>query len=188
MEGPKSSLYTRRFDKHAATGIRNYPLEPDAWLGCAAPRGSAAFSPCRGPKKPNQPAVVNRGHVVLKLGRATGVALGIVAVLGVRGSSPAYAEDFDAGKSAAQLFASDCSSCHRTPYGLARRMNSWSLNSFLREHYTASHASADTLSTYLLGVGGGSHSARGKRSELAIPATNHRHRSTLLPPADIPSR
>jgi hypothetical protein len=63
--------------------------------------------------------------------------LGIAAAFGVR-SMPANAEDLDAGKSAAQLFASDCSSCHRTPYGLAKRMNNSSLDRFLREHYTAS--------------------------------------------------
>ena len=70
---------------------------------------------------------------------------------GRRASMPLNAEDFDAGKSAPQLFASDCSSCHRTPYGLAKHMNNWSLDSFiLREHYTASHTSADTLSAISL--------------------------------------
>jgi mono/diheme cytochrome c family protein len=41
------------------------------------------------------------------------------AVVGVR-PMPVSADDFDAEKSAPQLFASDCSSCHRTPYGLAK--------------------------------------------------------------------
>ena len=74
-----------------------------------------------------------------------------------------------------------------TVRGLAKRMNSWSLDSFLREHYTASRASADTLSAYLMTQDGGASSSRGKRSELVSPATNHRKRSTLLPPADIPT-
>jgi hypothetical protein len=114
------------------------------------------------------------------------IVLGTVAVIGV-GRMPADAEDFDAGKSAPQLFASDCSSCHRTPYGLAKRMNSWSLDSFLREHYTARRASADTLSAYLFGVGGTARHSRHKRPKVA-PTTSHTTRSKSSPPADISNR
>jgi len=92
-------------------------------------------------------------------------------------------EDFDAGKSAPQLFASNCSSCHRTPYGLAKHMNNWSLDSFLREHYTASRASADTLSAYLVGLDGGARDNRQKPSELA-PTNNQRNPSRSTPPSD----
>jgi mono/diheme cytochrome c family protein len=124
---------------------------------------------------------------VLAFGRAAKVVLGFMAVIGFRGLLSAQAEDFEAGKSAPQLFASDCSSCHRAPRGLAKHMNSWSLNNFLREHYTASRASADTLSAYLLsqaaGIGGGSS----KRSVSVAPGNGHRKRSTPVPPADIPS-
>src|SRR6516162_2861067 len=63
---------------------------------------------------------------VLKWRRGTMIVLGTLAVVAVR-PMPVNAEDFDAGKSAPQLFASNCSSCHRTPYGLAKRMNNWSL-------------------------------------------------------------
>jgi mono/diheme cytochrome c family protein len=124
---------------------------------------------------------------VLAFGRAVKVVLGIVVVIGLQNSLSAHAEDFDAGKSAPQLFASNCSTCHQTPRGLAKRMSSWSLDSFLREHYTASRASADTLSAYLMAQGGGGGSSHGKRSALVSPASNHRKRSTLLPPADIPN-
>jgi len=113
--------------------------------------------------------------------------LGIVAVIGFGCALSAHAEDFDAGKSGPQLFASNCSTCHHSPQGLTKRMNSWSLNGFLREHYTASRASADTLSAYLMAQGGGGGGSRSKRSELVSPAANHRKRSTLLPPADIPN-
>jgi len=41
------------------------------------------------------------------------IELRILAVAAVR-PIPVNAEDFDAGKSAPQLFASNCSSCHRT--------------------------------------------------------------------------
>ena len=119
--------------------------------------------------------------------RLTMILLGIVALIRVWCSVSADAEDFDAGKSAPQLFASNCSSCHRTPYGLAKRMNSWSLDSFLREHYTASRASADTLSAYLIGVGGTARDSRHKRSELVVRTTSRMNQSELRPPADIPN-
>jgi mono/diheme cytochrome c family protein len=124
---------------------------------------------------------------VLAFGRAAKVVIGIVAVIGFRYSLSAHAEDFDAGKSGPQLFASNCSTCHHTPRGLVKHMNGWSLDGFLREHYTATRASADTLSAYLLAQGGGGGVSRSKRSELVPPAANHRKRSTLLPPADIPN-
>jgi hypothetical protein len=50
------------------------------------------------------------------------MVLGTMAVVALR-PKPVNAEDFDAGKSAPQLSAFNCSSCHRTPYGLAKCMN-----------------------------------------------------------------
>src|SRR5215475_9888787 len=115
------------------------------------------------------------------------IALGTMAVVAVR-PMPVEAEDFDAGKSAPQLFASNCSSCHRTPYGLAKRMNNWSLDSFLREHYTASRALVDTLSAYLFGVDGTARHSRHKRSKSVAPTTSHTTQSILRPPEDISNR
>ena len=119
---------------------------------------------------------------MLKWRWRTMIFLGTMAVVAVR-SMPVKAEDFDAGKSAPQLFASDCSSCHRTPYGLAKRMTNWSLNSFLREHYTASRASADTLSAYLVGLDGSTRDNQHKQSELAT-TNNLRNPSRSTPPSD----
>ena len=155
-------------------------------VGLRQPRRGAVFSPRPGPKRPNQ-WFIKGDQPVLAFGRAARVMLGIAAAIGLRYSLSAHAEDFDAGKSAPQLFASNCSTCHSTPRGLAKRMNSRSLNSFLREHYTASRASADTLSAYLVAQGGRVGSSRAKRSELVSPVASHRKRSTLLPPADIPN-
>jgi len=101
--------------------------------------------------------------------RLTMILLGTVAVIGMWCSVSADAEDFDAGKSAPQLFVSNCSNCHRTPSGLAKRMNRRSLDSFLREHYTASRASADVLSAYLIGVDANARDNRHKQSELIAP-------------------
>ena len=60
----------------------------------------------------------------------------------------ARAEDLDAGKTGPKLFATNCTSCHRTPKGLAKRKG-WFLAGFLQVHYTASRASASELAAYL---------------------------------------
>jgi hypothetical protein len=61
----------------------------------------------------------------------------------------ARAEDFEAGKSAAKIFESDCVTCHRSPRGLARGMGSRALVDFLREHYTTGLGPANELANYL---------------------------------------
>jgi hypothetical protein len=68
----------------------------------------------------------------------------------------AVAQDFSAGKTAAQLFASDCSACHKSPAGLAKGQSAGSLASFLREHYTTKPESASALAAYVAGAGPGS--------------------------------
>lgn len=70
-------------------------------------------------------------------------------------AGPAAAQDYDAGKSGPQLFASDCSACHNSPNGLAKGRNSGSLTSFLAEHYTSKRESAQLLAAFLLGAGPG---------------------------------
>jgi len=62
--------------------------------------------------------------------------------------------NIDAGKSSAEIYASDCATCHKTPRGLAVGKNSLTLSSFLREHYTASRDQASALAAYVLGAGG----------------------------------
>src|ERR1700694_4118073 len=57
----------------------------------------------------------------------------------------AVAQDFTAGKTPAQLFSSDCSTCHHVPNGLAKKYDIGSLGSFLREHYTTKPDSAGAL-------------------------------------------
>jgi len=87
-------------------------------------------------------------------------------------AGPLRAQDLDAGKSGQRLFASNCSSCHRTPRGLARRTNRISLFYFLREHYTASQASANELTAYLMAIGG--EAPRTKRKSTAPQPTANR--------------
>jgi len=82
-----------------------------------------------------------------RLRRGIQLAAGILA-LGWAGS--AWAQDnFDLGKSGAQLYASDCAICHKSPQGLARTGGLFGVESFLREHYTASRESAAVIATYL---------------------------------------
>ncbi len=74
-------------------------------------------------------------------------------------AAPAWAEDgptnLDAGKSPAQLFASDCAICHKSAQGLAKGGGLMGVESFLRAHYTASKESAAALANYLNAVGSG---------------------------------
>ena len=60
--------------------------------------------------------------------------------------------DLDAGKIGPQLFAQDCAACHRSPQGLLKNISSFGLVGFLRQHYTSSSASANTVAAYLQGV------------------------------------
>jgi hypothetical protein len=58
-------------------------------------------------------------------------------------------ESLDKGKTPAQLFASDCSPCHKSPQGLAKSNRLFGIDGFLREHYTASRESAAAIANYL---------------------------------------
>ena len=72
-------------------------------------------------------------------------------------------ENLDQGKSAAQLFASNCSACHKSPQGLAKAGGILGLDSFLREHYTASKESAGALAAYLKSMDTPAAPARGAK-------------------------
>jgi hypothetical protein len=78
----------------------------------------------------------------------------VVVVGAVLGIGPAFAqEDLNRGKTPAQLFASDCSDCHKNPRALGKRENAGALADFLRVHYTASRESAAAIAGYLAGLG-----------------------------------
>lgn len=59
-------------------------------------------------------------------------------------------EDLERGKNAAQLFASDCGACHKSPQALVK--DGYPTEAFLRVHYTSSREMAATLFTYLRGI------------------------------------
>jgi len=80
----------------------------------------------------------------------------ILGFLGVLAAAPAAAqESLDSGRTAAQLFASDCAICHKTPQGLVKPGRISGLDNFLRQHYTASRESAAAIAAYLQSVGKG---------------------------------
>jgi hypothetical protein len=63
----------------------------------------------------------------------------------------ALAQDFTAGKTPAQLFASDCSTCHHQPNGLGKKYDTGTLSAFLRAHYTTKPDTAGALAKYVMG-------------------------------------
>jgi hypothetical protein len=88
-----------------------------------------------------------------RLTNTTALRRGIRLVIGMlalclAGGSWAQ-ESLDLGKSPARLFASDCSGCHKSPQGLGKAGGLAGLDSFLREHYTASRETAAAIASYL---------------------------------------
>lgn len=77
-------------------------------------------------------------------------------------------ENLDSGKTPAQLFASDCAICHKTPSGLSKPGNArgglLGLQGFLREHYTASREAAVAIAAYVQAADRGAPPAEHKRS------------------------
>ena len=77
------------------------------------------------------------------------ISLG-AAVLGLFIAGQACAqEDLDSGKTPAQLYASNCAICHKTPHGLSKAGGPFGLQGFLREHYTASRQAAAAIAAYV---------------------------------------
>jgi len=77
-----------------------------------------------------------------------------VAVLALALAAPVGAqENLDSGKSGAQLYASDCAICHKSPQGLAKAGGLFGLSGFLQQHYTASRESATVIAKYLESFG-----------------------------------
>jgi hypothetical protein len=116
-------------------------------------------------------------------------AMALVAGFAATG---AHGQDLDAGKTGPQLWAQDCAACHRSPQGVARNLSGGSLVSFLRQHYTSSSSSANTVAAYLLAVGANTRGERHK-GQPADEARRERAKharpgdATPSPPAPIPS-
>ena len=96
--------------------------------------------------------------------RRLALKIGLFAALPfVMAAAPVRAQtNIDQGKSPAEIFATDCATCHKTTRGLASGHNSWTLSSFLREHYTASREQAAAVAAYVLSAGGSQPAPRQK--------------------------
>ena len=81
-----------------------------------------------------------------------GRLLVLLGVLGLWGMLPASAQNLDEGKSATQLFAASCVTCHKGAAGLAKGRMQPTLFLFLKDHYTTGAAEAWSLSQYLASV------------------------------------
>src|ERR1700759_2461836 len=68
-------------------------------------------------------------------------------------AAPAQAQNLEAGKNPSQLFAGNCTACHKSPRGLLKTVAPGSLPGFLRQHYTTSPDMAGALSAYLISNG-----------------------------------
>ncbi len=60
--------------------------------------------------------------------------------------------NLDQGKTPAQLYASDCATCHKSPQSVTKTDSVFGLEIFLSKHYTTSRESAALLATYLKGL------------------------------------
>ena len=80
-------------------------------------------------------------------GRGVGAGFGFLAL--ICASVAAAQGNLDQGKSGAQLYASACASCHKSPSSPSSARWFFGLESFLREHYTSSRESAALLAAYL---------------------------------------
>jgi mono/diheme cytochrome c family protein len=67
-------------------------------------------------------------------------------------SSAGAQESLEQGKTAAQLYAANCASCHKSPQSVTKATGTFGLESYLREHYTPSPQSAAIIAAYLEGL------------------------------------
>jgi mono/diheme cytochrome c family protein len=106
-------------------------------------------------------------------------------------SSAGAQESLEKGKTGAQLYASICADCHKSPQSVTTAPGIFGLESFLREHYTANRESAAAIATYLNGLKKPEPPRRraDKRTSQAKPTQPKPSESTAnkpRPPADIP--
>ena len=122
-------------------------------------------------------ATILRGRILF--------ALGVAALLG----SAARAENLDAGKSGARLFADSCATCHRSAKGLTKGRFRLTLYFFLQQHYASNSSSAWELSSYLESIDAGAKpKSRGAGPKRSPPAASSKSGSFFRPRAPVPQR
>lgn len=80
---------------------------------------------------------------------------GLLVVL--YGAPAGAQENLYGNKTPAQIFATDCAICHKSPQGLSKAGGAFGLGleSFLRSHYTASRESASAIAKYIQAMDSG---------------------------------
>lgn len=124
-------------------------------------------------------------------------ALSVSLVIGTSvlciASSAGAQESLEKGKTPAQLYATDCAICHKSPQSVTRAPGLFGLEGFLREHYTTGRESAARIAGYLNSLE--RSQARLRRGQPAIrtsqgksfePTPRESTERGLRPPADIP--
>jgi cytochrome c553 len=120
-----------------------------------------------------------------------GVRLTISSLALCVASSAGAQGDLDQSKTAAQLYASNCATCHESPASVKNTKSFSELESFLRQHYTSNRESAANLAAYLKGqerLSVESQRRRGAMSEVrpTEPTPSASEEDIPRPPADIP--
>jgi len=127
------------------------------------------------------------------LSRALSLAT-VTLLIGCFAVIPVQAQNLEAGKSPAQIFAGTCNACHKSPRGLLRTVPAGSLPGFLRQHYTTSGDMASLLSAFLVANGAadirhaGTQPKQTKDSEAkpaTLPDQLDRFGRRLRPPAPL---
>ncbi len=111
------------------------------------------------------------GEVVIRkmqtrLMSSRGIRLAIGSLALCFASSAGAQGSLEQGKTAAQLYAANCASCHKSPQSVTKATGTFGLESYLREHYTPSPQSAAIIAAYLEGLekqSSGSVRARGAK-------------------------
>jgi hypothetical protein len=89
------------------------------------------------------------------------IAAGLT-VISLSSAAPAQ-EDLEKGKSGAQIFATDCAICHKTPQAAVK--GGAPGEGFLRQHYTSSQQSAAAVAAYLRTIRAPASAERGSKSK-----------------------
>jgi hypothetical protein len=79
----------------------------------------------------------------------SGIRLTVSSLALCVATSAAAQSSLDKGKTGAQLYASSCAGCHKSPQSVTKTTMVFGLESFLREHYAATPESAATIAAYL---------------------------------------
>jgi cytochrome c553 len=106
-------------------------------------------------------------------------------------SSAGAQGNLDQGKTAAQLYASNCATCHESLASIRNTKSFFELKSFLSQHYTSNSEAAANLAAYLKGQDRASVESQRRRGAMSEvrppePAPTASEEDIIRPPADIP--